>query len=544
MKIFLCLFFQFIVLSIVIAQYSTARPYEKIKFESINPKYHTPFNDPNFKDFGSDGYNCFADLKTVEPLVYKNYIFTIYYNYISSPGLFGIYYLTCTNLDDGSIVWRNELNNDNVTNIEIPRIMEINEDNELVVIGHKKKSQYNGEQFVSDGLIFQRTYEIDSGNLIDFNHRNFNDTLAYDTEYLLFYSSLFFKDKSSNLRIVERINSAEIVGFKSYLLDKTGKLLGKPDTIVYSYFDDFVNNVNIAVIGEDSLVMIEIGLDDVNAFIILRYLTYDLKVINEVKIISPVIDNLPYIRLMDVSQEKKSLLLNIWQYDNITHSEYNLKLVLNRSGDIINKISIPLDYEVLRWSNTRNIFSYNVLFNYDIDPSQNNLIQFMSCESDSNCKLLKEHKVTDPLRFAFVTKYFEYKDKEIVLLNEGSLKFHTSGIKVNDDFAIAKSIVAFKKGDFLPELLLSSLSNISDVNIITIKSYPNPSSGPLTLNIRGITGKADVRIYDMFGHNVYVQDGITEGETTMDLSGLAAGTYIYKIYQGSKEIGSGQWVRI
>lgn len=544
MKKYLSLVFQVLMLSNMIAQYSPARPYEKIKFESIEPIYQTPFYDPNFRDLGSDGYNCFADLGTVEPLVYKNYIFTVHYNYISSPGYLGSYYLTCTNLDDGRTVWRNKLNNDNITNIELPRMMEINDNNELVVIGHKKKSPYDGKQYVSDGLIFKRTYDIDTGNLIGLYHRNFEDTLAYDTEFVLFNASLFFRDNNSNLRIVERISADGNVGFKSYLLDETGKIIGKPDTILYSYFDDFVNNVNIAKIGEDSLVMIEIGLDDINAFIILRYLTYDLKVLHEVKIISPVIDNLPYIKLMDVAQAQNLLHLSIWQYDSNTRTQYNLNLVLNESGDILKKVSLPLDYAVLSWDNDRSILSNNVSFNYSNNPSQHNLVQFRSCESDSNCTLLKEHKVTDPLRFAFVTKYFEYDDKEIVLLNEGSLKFRSSGFNEIDDFAMAKSIMAFKKGDFLPASLLSNLNYIGNENIVTIKTYPNPSSGPLTLDIKGIIGQVDVRVFDLLGRNVYVQDSIAEGETILDLSGLAAGNYFYKIYQGNKEISSGQWVKM
>ena len=83
-----------------------------------------------------------------------------------------------------------------------------------------------------------------------------------------------------------------------------------------------------------------------------------------------------------------------------------------------------------------------------------------------------------------------------------------------------------------------------DKSFTLIKSYPNPSSGTLTLDITGITRPAEVRIYDMHGHNVYVQHDLDVGATTMDLSSLPAATYIYKIYQGSKVIGSGEWVKM
>lgn len=74
-------------------------------------------------------------------------------------------------------------------------------------------------------------------------------------------------------------------------------------------------------------------------------------------------------------------------------------------------------------------------------------------------------------------------------------------------------------------------NNLNASQLITIKTYPNPSNGPLSLDIKGITGKADIRIFDMSGNNVYVHHGITDGATTLDLSDLVSGTYIYKVYQ-------------
>jgi len=79
---------------------------------------------------------------------------------------------------------------------------------------------------------------------------------------------------------------------------------------------------------------------------------------------------------------------------------------------------------------------------------------------------------------------------------------------------------------------------------ILVKSelYPNPTTGILKIDIQGIAYNTDLRIYDMSGRNVYVQTGLHEGQTIIDLSGLPSGTYIYKVYQGSREIGCGEVV--
>jgi len=91
---------------------------------------------------------------------------------------------------------------------------------------------------------------------------------------------------------------------------------------------------------------------------------------------------------------------------------------------------------------------------------------------------------------------------------------------------------------------ITETNNIDASQLITIKTYPNPSDGPLSLDIKGITGKADIRIFDMSGNNVYVQPGITDGATTLDLSDLVSGTYIYKVYQKNKVLCTGQWVKV
>ncbi|MCZ2101365.1 MAG: T9SS type A sorting domain-containing protein [Chitinophagales bacterium] len=77
----------------------------------------------------------------------------------------------------------------------------------------------------------------------------------------------------------------------------------------------------------------------------------------------------------------------------------------------------------------------------------------------------------------------------------------------------------------------------------TIKSYPTISSGLMTIDIVGIVGNLDVRVFDMAGSNVFVRSNVISGVTTLDLSGLSTGSYIYKVYQGSKELHSGKWIK-
>ena len=78
----------------------------------------------------------------------------------------------------------------------------------------------------------------------------------------------------------------------------------------------------------------------------------------------------------------------------------------------------------------------------------------------------------------------------------------------------------------------------------SIKVSPNPATDILKIDIRGIEDKTDLRLFDMAGRNVYVHSGLQQGENSIDISGLPAGTYIYKLYRGSREAGRGEVVRL
>ena len=80
--------------------------------------------------------------------------------------------------------------------------------------------------------------------------------------------------------------------------------------------------------------------------------------------------------------------------------------------------------------------------------------------------------------------------------------------------------------------------------LVKSELYPNPATDILKINIRGIEDKTDLRLFDMAGRNVYVHSGLQQGENSIDISGLPAGTYIYKLYRGSRETGRGEVVKL
>ena len=531
------------------AQYTPKKPFEQLTFKNLDPVYHTTFYDEEFTKLGSDGYNCFAYLGITEPLIYENFLFTINFNKIESSSNFGNYYITCMNLDDGSIVWRNKVFLDEVPNMEIPRILKINENKQLEIIGQKRISDHDTRVFFNDLIFFKRTYATSDGAFISLTHRPITDPEAYQMKYQQFEETLFFEETENKYRIVEKLDIGGRIGFKSYVIDDSGALFTGPDTLMYAYFDGFVNNVNILPIGIDSLVMMEIGFDDLgDTFIALRYLSYDLELINEVRIKSPVVENLPNIRLVEISPDNSKILMGVWQFGDIQYpEEHRLSLVLDKNGNILNQVRASLstgpiydwysdDTIIHRYGRSegirkRPIPTYNTFF-------------FATSSEDFQTDILREYIIEDSTRSANMVEIFRYKELEIAFLGESA--FFEGEFGYSNDFgAQAFSIVAFRKGDFIPDGILSSTKEeIQHVDSHKLKSYPNPSSGAFTLELQDISGDADLRVFDMAGRNVYVQFGLKNGETNIDLTSLPSSMYVYKVYQDSKVIGSGQWIKI
>jgi hypothetical protein len=64
--------------------------------------------------------------------------------------------------------------------------------------------------------------------------------------------------------------------------------------------------------------------------------------------------------------------------------------------------------------------------------------------------------------------------------------------------------------------------------------YPNPANNNLTVQIDGLKGAADIRLFDMYG-KVVLQTATSRTSTQLDISQLAAGVYLVKVQEGKNE---------
>lgn len=69
---------------------------------------------------------------------------------------------------------------------------------------------------------------------------------------------------------------------------------------------------------------------------------------------------------------------------------------------------------------------------------------------------------------------------------------------------------------------------LSTKTLTITSAQPNPSTGQFTIDIRNTSGGVKLTVYDVMGKLVHSQSGV-EGKNGVDLSGLAAGSYILRV---------------
>ncbi len=178
--------------------------------------------------------------------------------------------------------------------------------------------------------------------------------------------------------------------------------------------------------------------------------------------------------------------------------EILVKLIIRYRNDSLKSLAFFDNFELPTSNTYRAQFYYRTDSRFHIDIEDN--INLNTCESDFMCRAFK--------------------------LYPDSVKVFGNSYDCNSK-----------------HMTESCVSSVVD-KIASTYIYPNPSSGTLIINFNDLTSNADLRLYDMNGRNVYAQFDLTKGTNTFDLSDLPAATYIYKIYQGNKIIGTGEWVKM
>ena len=84
------------------------------------------------------------------------------------------------------------------------------------------------------------------------------------------------------------------------------------------------------------------------------------------------------------------------------------------------------------------------------------------------------------------------------------------------------------------------IEEVPDNDVELAFAYPNP--GHNSLNIQTDLQNAEIIVYDVFGRIIHNQQ-ITDNVTTINMSYLSSGTYMWKVVVDGKEVESGKWIK-
>lgn len=379
------------------AQYlHPAVPYEKIHYEGLNPDWYETTYDPTAVTDSFDGYNHLGWTYNVPELKHENLMITPLYSHkVGWDGSF----IECRSIDDGQLRWQRKFTIDSVDHVELIAYMYVNADRQLVVISHKERKpyvKYDYQFYFKDMILTKRVYDLDSGTLLSYFHRDYDDPDAFKTitSFHTIGSSVIYTENNL-LRYIEKFSIGTSVYLSSCLLDETGARVSDIDTIEVENFT-ILNYTE--VLQKDTIL--DIQSNKGTHQLIFRYLSPDLKLYKEV-----ITDSLPFdltnITYKQSSSDKSKLLfVNYFETDDGYQQEV---MIFDRNGKLIKYIFLPsyaAAFHVLEWEDIdRDVIIMDKL-NAVVNDTAMSLLRVFKLREGQDKEVIKYFKADNFLRWA------------------------------------------------------------------------------------------------------------------------------------------------
>lgn len=506
------------------------RPFEKINYTGIAPIWHEAVYNNNVLSDTLDGYNHFKSIEGLAPIIFEDKVITAYL--LSGPN-YGFYggYIEFRDINNGTLLWSYRYGQYDGKHQEVTRLMYI-ENGQLVTINQLNRDAFDKnyeKSYFPRMIISKRVYDLNSGSIISYEHRPFDDLGAYDTNYNVVYFSrdFSFYKEGKNIRYIYQSKGINKDVINSVLLDQSGALISK-DTLLFA---DLSYYFNFTQLHEDTLLSIQF-LGDPNS-LVFHYLSPDLKLYKTVTS-NYVFDELPgYNFLKKVSGDKTKLLFNNLRNDFYPNSYYEVFIFDVQSGELTKKVSFKdmyaeWGYELLNWEDS--VDSILIIHGRFKDKPQTNetysALNFLKVGDIDSLSLIREYEPTDLLRLAAPYDFIKLsEEKYLIYFVERGLRTNPITNKINgfDRNGVALSMMLLDLNDLG---LLSSITESNSIHL-NLNIYPNPSSDIITIHT-DVPFSGDVFVSDISGRPIVNHQQIEIGSNgmTIDISKFESGMYI------------------
>lgn len=505
-------------------------PYEKTEYLGLNPIWYETCQDTSFVTNKIDGYNHFRP-GYATPLIVGDYIYTSQsINETNSP-IFGTY-IDCRELATGKLVWQEEFSVRKSGNYEIVRLIEMDENNNLVLLGQMKKRGTNEPDilvFHDDLILFRRTYNAATGELLDFSHRALDDEEAVrmNTSFYRTAKHSYLIRENDLLRYIDAVKVNDTFHLRSLLMDETGKKVGEESLLKFKYTTYYFNLIQLA---PDTFIQVEINFSD--STLLFRYLSPDLQ--EYATYTTPKIKSRPdLLDFVKLSADKKKIL---FEYIDRNDPFFNFVelLVFDTKANLLKRAALDNYsnnyFEVLKWEDEGDE-AFTVLKQQIIKDENNNRISVLnvSIYDDQNGEyIINTFKSTDPKRYAIPYNTIQINNGNY-FIQFGEQRNASSFSRDFGAFAISQMLL---DGNtlFLP-------SNTEDLTTVSsaIKAYPNPAIDEFTLAFdTEYTGT--IQVFSIGGHLLLQKSVSHTRSEQIDIATLDAGMYMVQCIPSDQKL--------
>lgn len=523
-------------------------PFQSVKFDDFVPTWSLDIYDASLiRNDTFDGYNEFDLVFTFgdhsrDGKLYKSHTIRNY-DWMG-------FRVNCIDLATGELLWVRNITYDDYGRQHLPAYQTFDDDGNLVIIGFRKAFPYDPKekawltQSEKPSKIFRMVIDAIDGSVLSYHSPDEGPDFAYARNLNGRLWSFFGLDHRGSVEflLMKYLNTPHLSTMvrKGYI-HQDGKF-ELTDSLVFSPNDWTVNRTKY-VKKDSKYYCLERSTSDGKKYIVAMDTL--LREVSRVDISHFKIEN-NYIELFQFTDE-----FMLFGQAFPSPNNYNLRyFVVDYNGNLINTMDFKDDF-FRKYYDANITFDskYNKLlvvgFGDALNQTKNGYESFVDIihydgkkyETHKRIKISQVNLVWTPWQVLYVD------DDQLIFDCRVGAYFYDENATPTIQYSHGNNAMNVTAVSRSALGILSSTQEEEVVGGIEKHAYPNPSSGSFNLSLDGFLGNIDLRIFDMSGRNVYVDTDINSGDISLDLSALPVGIYAYRVYQGSKLLTLGQWIR-
>jgi len=510
-------------------------PYEPLKFNDLKYEWYVTSKDHNRLPPVSDGYNCFKPTFTTgpSPIVHQGFIYTTSYR-SNQDIIYDGAYIEKRDIKNGQLIWQRYFGiNGNNTRVEYPRLMYINDDNQLELISQQNplpKDSIEFNLYFDNLFLTKRVYDLSTGDLISNIQPdpNVDDYIKSDIFITRETTKLYREKNGTRIFFKSQIKNLEYWAF-NYITTVVNPLDHQAvyDTLRSEYSD---TDFPYFKMKEDLFLIVE-SIDSTNQYVF-KYVDGKMKVLREVKSTSLDWSWLSGLEILEYDDVSKTFIARLHNVDLETGKISSALVIFDTDANFIKNVKIPDGYEelsrVLSWKNEKlKILGYKCFDGCGID--------FLE-KVDGVFSVVSSSLILNEFKAVALSKIVETDDLFILPLWEQSFYYNTMLSRfVSDQFGDAVSLMAIPKGIF----------GVSSTNVLLSSNYtlnPNPSNTHFNIGFdKAFNGQIIIR-----NVNGYLIDKIDVKEISnylIDCSNWQAGIYFVTLNDNKGYINTSKVIK-